>query len=193
MKTTSIILSALLVASVALSASAADPANTGLAIIPVTGSHVYKVVYKSETEGKVKLNLYNASSQLVYSEILNTKGGFILPLNLKGLTVGEYTVVLEDANGIKQTEKINFAAPASNVKYVHVSKMASEEGKFLLSVIGNNNSEVNVRILSGNDVIYNETKKLTGEYAQVFNVQSFPGDVTFEVTDNTGIVSTVHF
>jgi hypothetical protein len=192
MKTKSMILSALVVMSVVFSATAKEPSTAGFAVVPVSGSSVYKVVYKSENVGKVKLSLYNASAQLIFSESLNSKTGFIRPLNFDGLTSGEYTIEIEDATG-KQTEKVSFAPVKSSVKFVHVSKLASEEGKYLLSVVGNSNNVVSIRIFNGSDLIFNESKEISNEFAQVYNVKAFTGNLSFEVTDSTGNVSTVNF
>lgn len=194
MKTKSMILSALVMMSVAFSATANDPSNAGFAVVPVSGSAVYKVVYKSENAGKVKLSLYNASSQLIFSESLNSKIGFIRPLNFEGLASGEYTVELEDASG-KQTEKVTFAPAKSAVKYVHISKMVSEEGKFLVSIVGNNSAtnNVSIRIFNGSELIFSESKEFSNSLAQVYNVKAFSGALSFQVTDSTGTVSTVNF
>ncbi len=194
MKTKSMILSALVLVSVVLSASAINPSNTGFAVIPVSGSTTYKVVYKNKNISKVKLSLYNADDQLIFTETINGKTGFIRPLNFEGLASGEYTIVVEDAAG-KQTEKISFAPIKSAVKYVHVSKLSNEEGKYVLSIIGNEKSQnvVNVRIFNGDTVIFNETKEFSNEFAQVYNVKAFSGALSFEVTDSKGTVSTVNF
>lgn len=192
MKTT--LIAALVVMSAAVSLANAPASESGFAVVPVSGSTVYKVIYKGETETKVKLNVYNSQSVLIFSETLAKGNGFIRPLNFQGLASGEYTIELVGAAG-KQTEKINFSPLKSNLKYVHVSRLASEEGKYILSVVSNTEtaSEVNINIYSEGTLVHKETKTINGEFAMVYNLKAISGNLTFEVTDNAGVASTVHF
>ncbi len=190
MKTKSIFIAALMIFGAVLSSVANNSAETtnGLAIIPVKGSSIYKVVYKGESQGKVKLSIYNKKSELVFTEVVN-KNGFILPLNLSNLEAGEYTVELADANGKKvQTIMHGIEAPATN--YIHVSKLAAEQGKYLISV--RNANAINVRIYGRNGLLFSESKSLAGDFAQVYAVK-VPGEVTFEITDANGNVKTARF
>ena len=108
MNTKSFYIAALIVIAGAVTAVGKDePRNAGLAVVPVKGSEVFRVIYKGESSSKVKLNVYNSSSQVVFSETVNSNGGFIRPLNFKGLTFGEYTIELTDASG-KKSEKVNY-------------------------------------------------------------------------------------
>lgn len=178
MKTRSIVLAALLLVSASGAFASADPSNAGLAVVALKGSEVVKVIYKGNT-GKVKLNIYNSSSTLVFSESRNVEQGFILPLNFAGLEAGTYTVELVDANGVK-SEKVSYqpakAAPAN----VHVSKLA-QDGKYLLSVV-NPNSTVTINIFdANNNLLHTSTKESAVSFAQIFNMQSIDGGFTFEV------------
>jgi hypothetical protein len=123
MKTKSLYFAALFVIGAAVAAVGKDEPSTGLAVVAVKGSEVVKVIYRAETAGRVKLKVYDAASNVVFTETRNSNEGFILPLNFKGLQAGQYTVELVDAAGTK-TEKINYQPIA--IKNVHVSKLASE-------------------------------------------------------------------
>ncbi len=190
MKTKSILISALMIFGVVLSSvanSGAESAN-GFAVVPVKGSNVYKIVYKGENQGKVKVSLYNSKSELIYSERVS-QNGFILPLNFSNLEKGEYTVELTDASG-KKAQKITYATEAAPSNYIHVSKLLNEDGKFLISV--RNANAINVKIYSRTGLIFNESKELTGDFAQVYAVK-VPGELTFEITDANGNVKTARF
>jgi hypothetical protein len=63
MKTKSLFI-AVVAMVVALSAFGEEPSNSkGLAVVPVKGSEVIKVIYKGESAGKIKLNIYNQQSR----------------------------------------------------------------------------------------------------------------------------------
>jgi hypothetical protein len=169
-----------------------EPSNSkGLAVVPVKGSEIFKVIYKGEAAGRVKLNIYNQASELVFSESINGMDGFIRPLNFAGLEAGQYTFELIDATG-KKVEKVDYK-PAASTKFVHISKL-SEQGKFLVAVSGTGKEVVDVKIYdAANNLLHAESKTVDGSYAQVYNVKSMNGAVTFQVTNSVGVVKTVRF
>ena len=189
MKTKSLYFAALFVIGAAVAAvGKEEPNSTGMAVVAVKGSEVVKVIYKSETAGKVKLSVIDAASKVVFTETRNSNEGFILPLNFSGLESGQYTVQLVDANGTK-TEKINYQ-PSAFTKNVHVSRVAAE-GRFVLSVL-NGNSTVGVKIYdANNNLVHESSKEVSGDYAQLFSIKNFTG-ATFEIT-NAGETSTFRF
>jgi len=190
MKTKSIFIAALMVFGAVLTSVAnngTESAN-GLAVVPVKGSNVYKVIYKGENQGKVKLSVFNKSAELIFTETVS-QSGFILPLNFSNLEAGEYTVELADANG-KKSQKIVHGVVNTPANYIHVSKLVNEEGKFLISV--KNANAINVKIYGRNGLIFNESKDLAGDFAQVYAVK-VPGELTFEITDANGNVKTARF
>jgi hypothetical protein len=196
MKTRSLFIAALVIVSATVAAlGKEEPNNKGLAVVPVKGSEVFKVIYKSENSGKVKLNIYNTGSQVVFTETFFGTDGFICPLNFKGLEAGEYTIELIDANG-KKTEKVNFtrATESSASKNVHISKIANESGKFLVAVSSTGSEKINVKIYdAANNLVHSEDKKIEGNFAQLYTVKNVNGALTFEVTDNAGNTKTVRF
>jgi hypothetical protein len=169
-----------------------EPSNSkGLAVVPVKGSEIFKVIYKGEAAGKVKLNIYNQASELVFSESINGMDGFIRPLNFTGLEAGQYTFELIDATG-KKVEKVDYK-PATSLKFVHISKL-SEQGKFLVAVSGTGKEVVDVKIYdAANNLLHAESKTIDGSYAQVYSVKNINGAVTFQVTNSVGVVKTVRF
>lgn len=190
MKTTSLFIAALVVVSAAFGKE--EPSsNKGLAVVPVKGSEVFKVIYKGETAGRVKLNIYNVNGSVVFTESFSGTDGFIRPLNFKGLESGEYIIELVDASG-KKTEKVSYSKSAST-KSIHVSKV-TESDKYLLAVAGAGSEEIRVNIYDGsNNLVHSETKMVNGDYAQLYSLKNVTGTVTFEVTDKDGIVKTASF
>jgi hypothetical protein len=194
MKTKSLLFTALVMISAVVSAVGKDePRRTGMAVVPVKGSGIYKVIYKGETAGKVRLNIYNASAQLILTETFNGVDGFICPLNFAGLQAGDYTIEIVDGTG-KKIEKISYLAK-KNAKFIHVSKISNEAGKFLLSVVnGAANEEISVKIYDDkNNLIHTESKELKGDFAQVYKVGNLSTSYTFEISDKSGNVKTYNF
>lgn len=192
MKTKAIYLAAFLLMTVVATFGGDEPKKAGVAVIPVKGAEVFKVIYKSEIPGRVKLILYSANSEIVYSGSFNSTGGFILPLNFSKLSFGEYKLELIDGNG-KSTEKIVYQ-PAKSVDNIRIAKLASEQGKFIVSVSNPKNEKVTVRIFdSYHNLLHDEVKSVKGDFAQVYIVKNLTGACTFEVSDNTGTVKTVQF
>lgn len=196
MKTRSLFIAALVIVSATVAAlGKEEPTNKGLAVIPVKGSEVFKVIYKSENTGKVKLNIYNTNSEIVFTETFLGTDGFICPLNFKGLETGEYTIELVDATG-KRTEKVNFQKPVvgATSKNVHISKLANETGKFLVAVSASGSEQINVKIYdAANNLVHNGDTKVEGNFAQLYTVKNVSGSLTFEVTDKAGNTKTVRF
>ena len=199
MKTKSLFIAALVMVSSVISAVGKDEttSKSGLAIVPVKGSETFKVIYKGETAGRVKMNLYNSSNVLVFAQSISSIEGFILPLNFRGLTFGEYTLEVIDANG-KRTEKIQYVDGNAEVKaetsksIIRVSRLGNE-GKFLLAIANPSSPTLNVKIYDGNDqLIHAETKEIKGDFAQVYKVTNTK-EVVFKVTDNAGNVQVIHF
>jgi hypothetical protein len=193
MKTKSLYLAALIVLAGVVSAVGKDePRNAGLAVVPVKGSEVFRVIYKGESASKVKLYVYNSSSRVIFSETVNSNGGFIRPLNFSGLQFGEYTIEVTDASG-KKSEKVNYQ-PAKSENTVHVSKLSEANGKFLLSVAQNHGETYTVRIFdAANNLIFTDIKTEAADFAKLYNLKNVVGAVTFEVSNSTGVIKTITF
>lgn len=184
MKTKSLFIAALVLISAVVSAVGKDAptSKAGLAIVPVKGSEVFKIIYKSESAGRVKVNLYNAANEVVFTETIASLNGFILPLNFRGLSFGEYTVELIDASG-KHIDKVKYSASSSVIR---VSKLVADGNKFLLAVANSEGSKLDIKIFnSSNELIHSETKDIVGDFAMVYNVINSKG-ITFEISDNAG-------
>ena len=195
MKLNVLLIAALMTISAGINAVAKeDPRNVRLAVVPVKGSEVFKVIYKGEAPTKVRINVYNASSQIVFSETLSGTDGFIRPLNFSGLKAGEYTIELVEGSN-RKSEKVTYTpvATASANKIVRISKLNENEGRFLVS-IGNAGTEaITVRILDrNNNVLYSEVREISGDFAQVYRVKDFTG-VRFEIYDASGLSKSSRF
>lgn len=185
MKTNVLLIAALLLVSVHISAVAEEtPVNAGLAIV-AKSQDVFKVIFKNERAvSKIRMNIYNASSNLIYTEVVSGDG-FIRPLRFSGLVPGEYTIEITDGT-TKHSEKINYRpAPAASKKAVHVSKIAGEE-KYLVSVANATGEKVTINIYDEFDrLLHTETRQINDQFAQVYNVKNKKVS-SVEVIDEAG-------
>jgi hypothetical protein len=192
MKIKSLIIAALVVFSSAVAFAGNDGPNTGLAIVPAKGSEVYKLIYKSENAGKVKVNIYNKAGSLIFQETIYGLNGFIFPLNFEGLSSGDYTVEVVDASG-KKIEKISYA-PKGNFKQVHISRISKEENKYIIAVANNGTELITINIFDDkNNLVHAETKTITGDFAQVYKLADTSSSYTFKVWDKAGNTKTIGF
>ncbi|HZI23756.1 MAG TPA: DUF3244 domain-containing protein [Chryseolinea sp.] len=191
MKTKSIYLAAFLLMSAVATFGNENP-TSGIAVLSAKGKDVFRVIYKNETANDVKVKLYNSNDEIIHSSSISQTTGFILPLNLSKLNFGEYRLELTDASG-KRVERIVYqnSKPVDNIR---VSKLTNNEGKFMVSVMSAKNEKVTVRIFdSYNNLLHNEVKNVSGNFAQVYTLKNLKGACTFEVSDDAGRVKTVQF
>ena len=191
MRTKSIYLAAFLLMSAVATFGNENP-TSGVAVLSAKGKDVFRVIYKNETANDVKVKLYNSNDEIVHSASINQTSGFILPLNLSKLNFGEYRLELTDASG-KRVERIVYqnAKPVDNIR---VAKLTNDQGKFMVSVMSAKNEKVTVKIFdSYNNLVHNEVKNVSGNFAQVYTLKNLKGACTFEVSDDAGRVKTVQF
>lgn len=170
---------------VAVSATASANDFPGLTVVSLKGSEVFRVIYKGATPGKVKFNILDAKGKTILAQTVDGANGFIMPVNFKGLDSGDYTFEIID-NGEKYSEKVAYT-PFYDLKKIHVSKIIKEEGKFLLAIANAQNEPISVKIYDETQrLVYNESKTLSGDFAQVFAIEDTTKGYTFEVSDENG-------
>jgi len=192
MKTKSLFIAAIVMLSAAVTTfGMSKPGTSGLAVVPVKGQQVFKIVYKDENTGTVKINVANSSNVVVFAETLSDVDGFILPLNFNGLQYGEYTVTVTNAAGTK-TEKLTYLPQITPASVIHVARV-SGDSKYLVAVPAQGEQVVTVKIFDkSNNLLHDETKEVKGDFGQVYNAKNITG-LTFEVTDSTGNTKTVSY
>jgi hypothetical protein len=194
MKTKSIYLAAFFVMGVIVTTLGSDePRKAGLVVVPVKGSETFRVIYTAENTNKVKLNLYNLKSELMFSEVINESNGFILPLNFSGVAYGEYTLEVIDASG-KKIERISYQPSVAALNNIRIAKISGNEDKFLVSVATPGSEKITVRIFdTNNNLVHNQIMNVEGNFAQVYFIKNLAGACKFEVSDNTGNTKTAQF
>ncbi|MEX2232367.1 MAG: T9SS type A sorting domain-containing protein [Cyclobacteriaceae bacterium] len=183
MKTKTLFFAMLLTVSTAAFALGKD--KPGMTVVAVKGSEVFKVIYQGETTGKIRLNIFDEQGRMIHSETIVGLSGFICPLNFKGLQSGNYTIELVDGTG-KHREKVVYL-PVSEMKSIHVSKLRSEEGKFLFVIANAQDEPIRLKIYDERkSLVYEETRTISGDFAQVYKMANKHGRYTFEVADVAG-------
>lgn len=187
-------LSVLVFAFIVSTASAFADAPTSLTVVPAA-SQVYKVYYKTNETGKVKVSIINSRNELVFSEVMSNVASFVRPYNFSELPEGEYTIVLEDKNG-KQVEKVNYTMNKI-VSFVKVTEVANADNKYMLNIANNGSEVVTVRIFSGNALVHTQNIEVTGAFGQVYNLNQIKAatnaSITFEVSSSSGKYQSITF
>lgn len=184
MKANSIFTAVLMVIGVAV-------ASAQTVAVEKKGSNVFKVTYKDETAGKVKMSIFNAAGTEVFAETFKDVKSFARPLNFTGMEHGEYTVELV-ANTGKKVEKFNYTLESS-LKNVHLAKIANE-AKYVLAVTSAGTDPINVKIFdSANQLVLDENKNSNNGFATVYNLKNLSGAFTIEVSDLSGNTKTIRY
>jgi flagellar hook assembly protein FlgD len=184
MKTNSIFTAVLMVIGVAV-------ASAQTVAVEKKSSNVFKITYKDETAGKVKVSIFNAAGTEVFAETFKEVKSFARPLNFGGMEQGEYTVEVVANNG-KKVEKINYTLESS-LKNVHLAKIANES-KYVLAVTSAGTEPINVKIFdSANQLVLDENKNSNNGFATVYNMKNLSGAFTIEVSDLNGNTKTVRY
>lgn len=164
---------------------------SGAAVIK-NGESTFRVIYKSEKEADVRVSIFNDKDQLVYSEKVNNTDGFTRPYNFESLGEGDYTISIEDGSK-KTTEKVTYRTPKVT-KTLNVVKLTSQEGKYLVLAAGQGNELITVSIYDGqHNLIHKSFETTKGNFSKLYNVKSFKGHVTFEISNENGEVKTVAY
>ena len=183
------ILSLVLVLVVIAQANAneVDPKSpVGMAV--VKSGTIVKLFYRGEQSGKVKVTIYNRKGDVVFKEVMQETEHFMRPYNFASLPEGEYTIELNDESG-KRFHKVTHAKP-KHKKVVYVTRLNTGENKYMLAVRNDEKDVLTVRIFNQqNTMIFQETQKVDGDFAKVYNLKSVIGDLTFEVIDTKGIAT----
>src|SRR6478735_4944660 len=84
--------------SFAREAAAKSPkALAGIAVIRSSATS-YKLIYKSELQSDVKVEIYDSRNQIVFSETIKMSDGFARPYNFGSLNDGKYTIRVDNGS-----------------------------------------------------------------------------------------------
>ena len=165
-----------LVAIAQANANEVDPKSpVGMAV--VKNGAIVKLFYRGEQSGKVKVTIYNHKGDVVFKEVMQETEHFMRPYNFASLPEGQYTIELNDASG-KRFHKVTHAKPKEK-RVVYVTRLNQGGNKYMLAVRNDEKDVLTVRIYNHKAMIFEETQRVDGDFARVYNLTSVVGDPTF--------------
>ena len=165
--------------------------NAGIEVTATQREAVYKVTYSSEREGLVKVHLYDAQGNRLYTDFVGKAKSFVKHYDFNGLVGGEYRFEVVGVDG-KQAHTVQHV-PASPVAKagLKMSVAALEEaGKFALKVQHKQATPVLVSIYDDrNELIYEDWVQVNQNFSRVYDLsKSFAKAAAFEVyTDGASV------
>ncbi len=152
------------------------------------GSSVFKLYYKGEQKGSVKVSIMDEYSKIVFSESIKSINGFMRPYNFSELGAGSYTILIEDSQGI-QEQQVTYGAGKIE-KYINVVKL-NDEGKYLVSVKSKSSDLITVNVYDQfNKLIHSHDKMVKNDFAEVLNLKSI-NQFTIEISDSNGLLKSL--
>jgi hypothetical protein len=187
MKKIMVVAVSVLMSTFAFAKGADEPTPASSVAVMSSGSNLFKVFYKSGKSNNVSLSIRNENNEIVFSEKLKKTDGFMRPYNFQNLPEGQYTIEVQDENGI-QTEKINYGIVKIE-KTVNITNVPSEDGRYLLTGFSRGADKITIRIYDAEGkTTYDETLQVDGEFAQLYNLKSLSRAFTIEVSDASGVL-----
>lgn len=165
-----------------------NESSSTMAITNSNGSSVFKLFYKGEQAGLVKVSIVDEADKIVFTESIKNKRGFVRPYNFNKLGMGAYTMVIEDNQG-RQTKEIIYAATKIE-KFVNLIKI-NEHGKYLLMVKSESSDQISINIFDeSNKLIHSHDKIVNKDFAEVLNIKDI-NQFTIEVSDSNGVLKSL--
>lgn len=167
-------------------ANSGDNPSTNMAVLK-NGTSV-KLLYKGAEQNDVKILIFNENDRVVFSEKIKKTDGFVRPYNFSKLPEGNYRIQIIDNAGSK-TEQVAYNAEnqINRNKLIHVARISGTAGKFVLSVPNRQKETLTITIYGDDNVLYSENEIVTGDFARIYNLKDYSGQVTFKVTDSKGL------
>ena len=159
--------------------------NSPLGTSIIKKGALVKLFYRGEHSGKVKVTIYDENGTVVFKEVVENHEHFMRPYNFSSLPSGEYTIQIADENGTR-IEKVEHGV-SKKKRPANLWRLNPDSNKYMLSVPCNGSDELVVKIYDErNTVIYQETARMSGDFAKVYDLSQVKGAHTFEITDNNG-------
>ncbi|MFN8340308.1 MAG: hypothetical protein U0V64_01465 [Cyclobacteriaceae bacterium] len=171
-------------------ALAADPGSK-VVVVNQKKAGSYKVIYNGTEDAVVTFTISDRRGIVVYTETIESKKGFVRPVNFSGMLPGEYTIAVSDKTG-KVSQTVQYAYETS-IRNVHVAKV-DEQGKYMLAIANDGAEVINVRIYDGNsNLVFEKSHNIEGNFGLVYNLKQVEGKPTFEITDNNGTTKVIKY
>ena len=133
---------------------------------------IFKVTYQSPVECRVKVTITDAKGEVLFTEKVDSHGGFTRPYNFSQLPKGDYTIQVEDLSG-SYSEKLSYR----DKKWVtHIGKIKSEENKYIVAIPGLGKQEVIVYVYNQfQELVFTDHVFNDGDFAKVYHLKDLEG------------------
>lgn len=115
------------------------------------------------------------------------------PYNSSSLSEGDYAIEIADEHGVRSGKVTHsFRSSGNNEWFAHVTRLNHPDSRYLLAVANPPSDEITVRIYDErNNLLYEETENVDGEFAKLYNLDKVTSNPTFEIRDSEGNVSSI--
>jgi len=184
----------LLLAASGVAVQAGNPdepkSTTGVAVMKAGST--FKLFYKSEKQSNVKIWIRSAEGQVVFTESFRKTESFMRPYNFSNLPEGRYTIEVLDQDG-KKVEEVLYQRGEIK-KLATLIKLTEANSKYLLAVSNKGANELTVKIYDAkSNLVYEGNENINGDFAKVYNLEKVGESFTFEVSDKSGLSTTINF
>ncbi len=163
-------------------ATASDP-TPWFTISKNETSGVYLIKYTGSKTGNVTVTIKDSKGNEISSTVVFAVRDFSMPINLSSVSEELYTIQID--NGVdKVVQTLNYTNNKPPT-YTHVANLGNKHYLFSASHVGVEN--VLIVISDGNGVtVFNESKKIKGDVAFIFDLSNVYGQPTFDITEESG-------
>ncbi|MES2731042.1 MAG: hypothetical protein V4714_04810 [Bacteroidota bacterium] len=157
-------------------------------VVATTKAAIYRVSYSSEKEGTVKVNIYDAQSNLLYTDYLRNAKKFDKSYDFTGLAEGEYKIEVISVEG--KTLQTIYHGIAKEADLTASVASLDQAGKYTLKVQRKQMAPVVVNIYdSNNQLIYQDEITVDQNFTRVYDfTKSFAKAASFEIYSDGALV-----
>lgn len=149
-----------------------------------------RIIYSTEKLSLVHIRIYNTSGKEVFSDIIKGKASFSRLYNLTNLPEGEYRLVMEDENGVREEMfSTNEESAKGKVEVLSSTIYTKKLRKCLVTLYSLDDADVSVVLRDSNkNVLASDAVSVNGQAARLFSLDRISGPITVEVSDENGVV-----
>ena len=183
-KTLSVFGALMLISSVVLAGGTPSPSESSKMAILKSGA-IVKVFYKNPEAGKVKVTIYDKDDKALFTEEVKSRTGFVRPYNLNSLPEGDYRLVMQDGNEVREE---NVCTRNDHAKPL-VGIIKANENQFVVTVFSKAQNNFRITVLDEErNVLFTELYSVNGRASKLFNVKDVKGAVSVEVGNKDEII-----
>jgi hypothetical protein len=144
---------------------------------------VFKVTYQSPADGKVKVTILDEEGQVVFTEKINSQGGFKRPYNFSQLPKGDYTIQIEDVLGAC-SEKLSY----QDIKWItRVAKLKGAKDKYMVTIPDQGKQRASVFVYNQfQELVFTDYINQEGDFVRIYHLKNLEGATIQVVNQSSG-------